>query len=157
MEVLESAKRILQAAGWYEGRKIDITEMIKLLEGREFEVFPKAEEFLEEFSALEIIVKCNHSQEVIKKYMLRECDIHHTNVFKALGDSIFYSYAQQFEFFAGEKLVIVGSISNDNLFLMVSETGKIYCDSGKLGDDVWEAWDTLFNLSEKGIIGWQYL
>ncbi|EJS11482.1 hypothetical protein IKS_05370 [Bacillus cereus VDM062] len=36
----------LKKAGWYEGRKIDISENVKFLEERGFEVFESAKKFI---------------------------------------------------------------------------------------------------------------
>lgn len=54
-------------------------------------------------------------------------------------------------------MVIVGFISNGNLFLIIGKSGKVYCDSGKIGDSAWEAWNTLCNLQDSRIVAWQHL
>jgi hypothetical protein len=42
-------------------------------------------------------------------------------------------------------LVIVGELFDKNLPLFISESGKMYCDMGKLGDDVWSGWETVIS------------
>ena len=52
MEEEKQVLKILKAAGWYEGRKIDISEQLKLYEECGFEVFDILSRFLEEFDGL---------------------------------------------------------------------------------------------------------
>lgn len=128
-----------------------------MLVERKFEIFSAVKEFLAEFAMLEIAVPNPHAKEIIQKYNFRKYDLHHTNVFKALGDAGDYYCTTPFEEFAKDKMIIVGKISNGNMWLMVLESGKFFCDSGKLGDNAWEAWETLCNPLKKRIVAWQYL
>ncbi|MDE5742618.1 MAG: SUKH-3 domain-containing protein [Oscillospiraceae bacterium] len=50
----EIAKQQLKKAGWYDGRKIDITEQVKFLENLGYEVFDAAKKFMEEYGELDI-------------------------------------------------------------------------------------------------------
>ena len=52
-----NVKEILVRAGWFENRKIDITDYVKILESAGYEVFDAARKFLEEFGELNIIPK----------------------------------------------------------------------------------------------------
>ncbi|MEN2775120.1 SUKH-3 domain-containing protein [Acetivibrio clariflavus] len=111
--------QILKKAGWFEERRIDIEDILKLLVERKFEIFLAVKEFFAEFAMLEIAVPNPHAKEIIQKYNFRKYDLHHTNVFKALGDAGDYYCTTPFEEFAKEKMIIVGKISNGNMWLMV--------------------------------------
>ncbi|AWB46754.1 hypothetical protein DCC85_02155 [Paenibacillus sp. CAA11] len=128
--------KILRDAGWYEGRSIDTKEMEGNLERVGYTVFPEVKKFLEEFGNLVIKDTINdetHNTSVkFNKY----------GVFKAEEE-----YAQ-------EKLVPVGLIDSDFLVLFVSESGKVYCSTGKLGDSATEAWERLIGGS--GVKPWGY-
>ncbi|MFW2503367.1 SUKH-3 domain-containing protein [Clostridium diolis] len=52
-----NVKEILVRAGWFENRKIDITDYVKILESAGYEVFDAVRKFLEEFGELNIIPK----------------------------------------------------------------------------------------------------
>ena len=49
MNISNKTIEVLKEAGWYEGRKIDISENVKFLEERGFEVFESAKRFMEQF------------------------------------------------------------------------------------------------------------
>ena len=55
--LIEKAKQQLGKAGWYEGRKIDISEQVEFLEGLGYEVFDAAKKFMEEYGELDIYDK----------------------------------------------------------------------------------------------------
>ncbi|WP_180230678.1 SUKH-3 domain-containing protein, partial [Bacillus pseudomycoides] len=57
MEISNKTIEGLKKAGWYEGRKIDISENVKFLEERGFEVFESAKKIMEEFGELRINVE----------------------------------------------------------------------------------------------------
>ena len=148
-------KDILRRSGWFEGRKIDVEPIVKLLNERGFDVFPIVISFIEEYGMLDIKAPSHLPIEIIKQYNFKNYDEHTTDVFKALGDAGDYYCTVPFEKFAKEKMIIVGEIDDRNLMLMVSESGKVYCDSGKLGDNFSQAWERLF--SKESCIAWQYL
>ena len=139
MTIRENTLKYLREAGWYEGRKIDITEIVKYLEGYGYEVFEPVKRFLEEFGMLTIRIPddCEFSN-----YKYNE---HHTNVMEAIdwpySDGVF----EDVEKYAGERLVPVGMIHNENLWLFVSESGKLCSDMKLLGDTFMEGWDCLIN------------
>lgn len=39
---------------------------------------------------------------------------------------------------------------------MISESGKVYCDTGKLGDNFEEAWDNML-IPGRSPVAWQFL
>lgn len=122
--------KILRDSGWYAGRKIDISEIKGNLEQRGYVVFPTVEDFMREFGDLVIEDTVN---EEMHNTSIRFTDYYRHGSFKSE------------EKYAGEKLVPVGMIDSDNLLLFVSESGKVYCSTGKLGDSAMEAWDHLIS------------
>lgn len=151
----QNSTEILENSGWYKGREIEIRHIVQFLKERGFEVYPAVKNFLEEYGMLNIKSPTYVTNEYIEKYNFPEYDEHSTDVYYALGDAGDVTYAEQYEYYAKEKLVIVGSIANGNLQLMISESGKVYCDSGKLGDTFEEAWETVFGY--KKLVPWWLL
>jgi len=47
------------------------------------------------------------------------------------------------EKYARERLVPVGKMDSEYLILFVSESGKVYCSTGKLGNSPIESWENL--------------
>jgi len=122
--------KILRDAGWYEGRRIDIKEIEESLEKIGYTVFPEVKSFLREFGNLVIEDTIND-------------ETHNTSIRFAnyYGNGTFKSI----EKYAGEKLVPVGMIDSGNLQLFVSESGRVYISTGKLGENAKEAWENLIN------------
>lgn len=147
---------ILKEAGWYEGRKIDIEEIVEFLEVRGFKVHEKAKSFIREFGILNIEAPTQFSEDIIKKYNFPKYDKHTTNIYEVLGGAIDSKYSEQYEDYTEEKLVIVGSLDNNNIYIMISESGKVYCDTGKLGDNFEEALDTML-VPGRSLVAWQFL
>ncbi|AEV69955.1 SUKH-3 domain-containing protein [Acetivibrio clariflavus] len=145
MPFSQSTKELLIKSGWYENRKIDTTELERLIESRGFKVFPKVKEFLQEYGMLEF--RIHHPD--IKSEVI----VHNTNPIQALGDAGDRRIVAQFEELAKEELVIVGELHNRNLFLMISETGKVFCDNGKHGNNFEEALESILNY--KSCMAWQ--
>lgn len=134
---------ILKEAGWYEGRKIEALKIYLFLESRGFYIHEKAKSFIEEYGMLNIKAPTQFSEEIIKSYNFPEYDNHTTDIYNLLGETIDAEYSEQYEDYVKEKLVIVGALDDNNLYIMVSESGKVYCDTGKLGENFEEAWDTI--------------
>ncbi|WP_163852624.1 SUKH-3 domain-containing protein [Paenibacillus elgii] len=122
--------KILRDSGWYEGRSIDIKEIKKNLEKLGYIVFPEVKSFLEEFGDLVIEDPINE-------------ETHSTSI----KFTSYYAYGafKSEEKYAQEKLVPVGKIDSDYLILLVGESGKVYCNTGKLGDNAIEAWENLIS------------
>ncbi|NEN87294.1 SUKH-3 domain-containing protein [Paenibacillus elgii] len=132
----EETLKILRDSGWYEGRSIDTKEIEENLEKIGFFVFPEVKKFLKEFGNLVIEDTIND-------------ETHNTSVrFNSYG-----AFKAEEEY-AQEKLVPVGLIDSDFLVLFVSESGKVYCSTGKLGDNATEAWERL--IGGRGFKPWGY-
>ncbi|WP_028531949.1 SUKH-3 domain-containing protein [Paenibacillus sp. UNC217MF] len=140
MNLSNETVKILRDAGWYEGRRIDIKEIEENLEKIGYTIFPEVKSFLREFGNLVIEDTINDE---IHNTSIRITNYYKNRSFKSLEE------------YAGEKLVPVGMIDSDNLLLFVSESGKVYCSTGKLGDNATEAWERLIGGS--GVKPWGYL
>lgn len=121
---------VLEKSGWHKGRRVDVSELEENLLKLGYEVFEPVKFFLEEFGLLKIVDEKND-------------DFHDTSVL--LTNYFNNGSFKQLESYAGERLVPVGKICRGYQLLFVSESGKIYCDTGKLGDTPWEAWESLIN------------
>lgn len=149
MNVTQKTIEALKEAGWYPGRKINTKQMEDYLISVGYKVFPAATAFLEEFGMLELNVLNKRAQiSGIGSAYKR----HHTNPEKAIGGYYKEGSFKQVEKYAGEKVIPVGEICNEGLMLFVTETGKICCETSKLGNDAWEAWDCI--IQQKGFSGW---
>ncbi|WP_406798397.1 MULTISPECIES: SUKH-3 domain-containing protein [Brevibacillus] len=122
--------KILRDSGWYEGRSIDIKEIEENLKRLGYIVFPEVKNFLKEFGNLVIEDSIND-------------ETHNTSIRFTNYDN--YGSFKSEEKYAGESLVPVGMIDSGYLVLFVSESGKVYCSTGKLGDNSIEAWENLIS------------
>lgn len=145
MEISNKTMKVLKNAGWYEGRKIDITETVKFLEERGFEVFEKAKKFMEEFGELKINV-----EEVAidgTKYVSE----HTTCIKEIVGTKSSVNFdLKKYETQENEKVMIIGALYDCSRFLYISESGRIFDSVEWAGYGSLEAWDNI--ISEKGII-----
>lgn len=132
----EITLQTLKKSGWFEGRVINISSIESNLQKLGYEVFEPVKQFLKEFGMLRIIDSLEQTHDTTKVF---------TDYFR-------HSKFQAEEGYSGERLVPVGSLSDGELLLFVSESGKVYCSTGKLGNTAWEAWEALIN--NKGFKSW---
>lgn len=144
MEISNKTIEILKNSGWYEGRRIDISENVKFLEERGFEVLESAKSFMEEFGELRINV------ERIRKDGSKKISKHSTCIKESVGilDSSFFTLSE----YVDEKVMLIGELYNEEIRLFISESGRIFDSIGWVGDSIWEAFDNIIN--EKGAIVW---
>ncbi|AGX41808.1 SUKH-3 domain-containing protein [Clostridium saccharobutylicum] len=144
MEISNKTIEVLKNSGWYEGRKIDITENLEFLKERGFEVFESAKKFMEEFGELKINV------EKIRKNGTTKVSKHSTCIKETIG--VLNSLNFGLEEYVNEKVMLIGSLYDFEIDLYISESGRIFKSIGWVGDSVWEAFDNIIN--EKGTIIW---
>ncbi|PEE40905.1 SUKH-3 domain-containing protein [Bacillus pseudomycoides] len=133
----------LKKAGWYEGRKIDISENVKFLEERGFEVFESATKFMEEFGELQFNVESIWPDGlVISK--------HTTCIKEVIG--VLDSSCFGLENFIDDKVIPIGSLYNFEIDLYISESGRIFESTGWAGENALEALDNI--ILEKGTLIW---
>ncbi|PEQ29248.1 hypothetical protein CN467_28760 [Bacillus cereus] len=143
MEISNKTIEELKKAGWYEGRKIDISENVKFLEERGFEIFESAKKFMEEFGELRINVeKIWPDGLVISK--------HTTCIKEVIG--VLDSSCFGLENFIDDKVIPIGSLYNFEIDLYISESGRIFESTGWAGENALEALDNIFR--EKGTVIW---
>ncbi|WP_329767620.1 SUKH-3 domain-containing protein [Bacillus nitratireducens] len=143
MEISNKTIEELKKAGWYEGRKIDISENVKFLEERGFEIFESAKKFMEEFGELRINVeKIWPDGLVISK--------HTTCIKEVIG--VLDSSCFGLEKFIDDKVIPIGSLYNFEIDLYISESGRIFESTGWAGENALEALDNIFR--EKGTVIW---
>lgn len=151
-ELKDRQKRILKKAGWYEEREVEIEEEVRLLEERGFEVSEKVKEYLREFNGLHMEVERGIAGE--SEYVEK----HYIDVEEAMGDAADRYMVVLYEKKVKENLVFVGRMDNGHLILMISKTGKVYCSAGKVGNDIWEAWNVILDVTGKNKVDyWQEL
>lgn len=134
----------LKNAGWYEGRTIDITDRVKFLEEKGFEVIDSAKRFMEEFGDLKIKVERTRQDGTIRIVSHDTC----IEEVVGIGDSSFFDISEYID----EKFTLIGAIFDANLYLYISESGKIFDSMGWDGDNIWEAWENIIN--EKITLPW---
>lgn len=138
MNTIFDVKEILRSAGWYEGRKIDTSEIKRHYNQYGFELFPEVIKFLEEFGMLNIVI-------ARPDRLGEKEERHHTNPLVVVGAYFRHGKFKSEENYAGERLVPIGMACNENLLLFVSESGKIYHGTGRIGETPWQAWESLIN------------
>ena len=126
--LIEKAKQQLEKAGWYEGRKIDISEQVKFLESLGYEVFDAARKFMEEYGELDIY----------DKYMFYGSlsTEHHTTCIKEI---LWFNKKSNLDEKVGQKTIPV-LVLCDEVYIFISEDGKFYVDRGlrcENSDDLW--------------------
>ncbi|WP_252243957.1 MULTISPECIES: SUKH-3 domain-containing protein [unclassified Clostridium] len=144
MEISNKTIEVLKNAGWYEGRKIDISENIKFLEERGFEVLESAMKFMEEFGELKINVG------KIRRDGSKKISKHSTCIKETVGvlDNSCFGLSK----YVDEKVTLIGELYSSEIRLFISESGRVFDSIGWVGDSVWEAFDNIIN--EKGTIIW---
>ena len=142
------SKAILEKAGWYEGRKVDLTETKKSYEKYGKSIFKKAENFLMEFDGIEI-------------------DYRQAPTARITPPSLFKDYyldgiAEDLEIVLGENVLIIGFCLHAESDLYISESGNIYTDYGLIGDNPYDFWDYIlktFTIHDKNnkLVTWKEL
>ncbi|MGE7874913.1 SUKH-3 domain-containing protein [Bacillus paramycoides] len=144
MEISNKTIEELKKAGWYEGRKIDISENVKFLEERGFEIFESAKKFMEEFGELRINV------EKIWSDGSKRISKHNTWIKEVIG--VLDSSCFGLEDYIDEKVIPVGSLYDFGLNLYISESGRLFKSTGWVGDNALEAFDNI--ILGKGTVIW---
>ena len=110
---MNSIKDILIKSGWYEGRKIDSSEINLFWKQNYGYSFIKAVNFFEEFGDLEL---------KIKKYNKYDCIINTMPESRILSPYVIESC----NYYLNTRLLPVGFIYGDNNFLLINEYGKLF-------------------------------
>lgn len=143
----EVAAAQLKKAGWYEGRKIDITEQVKFLESLGYDVFDAAKKFMEEYGELDINDKSMFRGKV-------HID-HHTTCIKDLfhGHPIRGIEKYDLDEEVGQKTIPV-VIFSEQAYIYISEDGNFYTDQGLLSCNSDELWNGNYGSEMHLILYW---
>ena len=125
----KQAKEVLKKYGWYEGRKIDTTKQLAMLEEFGFEVFDKVKEFISEFDGLQLPAK-NFANDFDKNNTnnFHYFDISH--YIKCMYDLPVdkwegYKKSLTTHIKSTEKVFPIGGLNGWYLTLYITESGKI--------------------------------
>ena len=133
----EEVKQILEESGWYKGRKINIKSHVEILENCGFEVFDSAKQFIEEFGDLDIKAKSKVSSTSIVIFntyvenileVFNECNDKDTIMKK------YFDLSKHID----EKVVPIGTLSNGEMIIFITERGKLVTETAIKGDNVVE-------------------
>ncbi|MED0946461.1 SUKH-3 domain-containing protein [Bacillus mycoides] len=145
MKISNKTIEELKKAGWYEDRKIDISENVKFLEERGFEVFESAKKFMEEFGELQFNV-----ERIWPDGVTKDISKHNTCIKEVIG--VLDSSCFGLEDFIDDKVIPVGSLHDFGLNLFISESGRLFKSTGWVGDNALEAFDNI--ILGKGTVTW---
>ena len=138
----QKVKDVLEQAGWYEGRNIDISRQLFFLNDLGFEVFDKAIEFFKQYDQLKIqrLYDTNYSGGTSLN------DFNHFNVLKMI-QYIYTSKGNErtnrvkalcsikgFD----EKVLPIGSLHNFDIPIYITESGKIIGEHSIYGNSAEE-------------------
>lgn len=137
------AEQQLRKAGWYPGRKIDISDQIKFWESLGYQTFDAAVKFMEEYGKLHITDK--YIFEVTNN--LHE-DHHSTFVTEILEFYNEYTEEERFEFnlfgYAKENILPVVQFNDGDTVFFIGESGAIYCGSGLIAENSEILWNEYY-------------
>lgn len=124
----ELAKQQLRKAGWYEGRKIDLTKYEEVLDEKGVELFPAARKFLEEFGDLYIADKI---EDLDSKdgYYIKESRIGYPYT----DGERYFQLEEKVKELTGQRILMAGAIDCGNIYLFISEDGKFYTNWYNIG------------------------
>ncbi|MGN0471049.1 MAG: SUKH-3 domain-containing protein [Acutalibacteraceae bacterium] len=138
----EKVKAVLEKAGWYEGRNIDISQQLFVLNDLGFEVFDKAIEFFKQYDQLKIprLYDTNYSggtslndfnhfnMLMMVQYIYTSKGNERTNRVKALCSIKG----------CDEKILPIGSLHNFDIPIYITESGKIIGERAVYGNSTEE-------------------
>ncbi|WP_285399412.1 SUKH-3 domain-containing protein [Lysinibacillus sp. fls2-241-R2A-57] len=134
----EKVLALLQKAGWFKGRKVDISKYIASLINGEYIIFNRAADFLKEYG--DLIIQFENPKRSDSYFTLT------INPIEA-ASSIFREVSKSYEKYCAESFVIIGEIPTMEMTWYISSSGKFYggYDDSliSLGDDFYHA---LYNI-----------
>ncbi|EPY2276969.1 SUKH-3 domain-containing protein [Clostridium sporogenes] len=144
----EKVKKILARSGWFENRKIDITNQIKILEGAGYEVFDVSRKFMEEFGELNIIAK------YIDSFGEEDYD-EHTSQISEMGylknsKKVMENYYEK----VGEKIIPICKLYNGEYIVCISESGKFFVSEGMWAENIDDFWNGTLGEYQGAFLDW---
>lgn len=144
--LLEETKKVLKQAGWYEGRKIDISKHIEFLEDKGYEVFDELKKFIEEFGDLKIILEDEYALDP------EENTIEYSTCIIDIIRNLKKNINQDRK--AGEKTIPVAELDNREILVYISESGKFYTFEGFWNSNTDKFWNCLFGGERERPLNW---
>ncbi len=146
------AEQQLRKAGWYPGRKVDISDQIEFWESLGYQTFDAAIKFMEEFGKLHIIEK------FISDFDQEICVRKHTT-FVAEILEFYHEYTEQdkFEFnlMGACKEKILPVIKFDEEYVVfIGESGVFYCDAGLFAENSEVLWNECYSAEYSIALPW---
>ena len=148
------AKQQLRKAGWYEGRKIDLSKYEEAYAKIGCEMFPAARKFLEEYGDLHFYDKCE-ALDLKKGYYINEsstelvyCCSRRDNELEEMVENLF-----------GQKTLRVGLIDCGNIYISISEDGRFFVNwyfNGLWAENSDQLWNEYYG-EEYGRASWEDL
>ncbi len=137
MQISNKVIAALEKSGWDSSRNIDITIYEEAFKSEGYKPSELILEFLKQFGGMEIIVPAFR--------MPNDIDKIHFDPIRAIN-GIYRGNVIDYEERVGEPMVVVGETYNEQLVLLMSESGNFYAAFDdflvKLGDNIYEAIDT---------------
>ncbi len=135
-------KFVLEQAGWHEGRKINISKQLTILEKCGFEVFDIAKKFIQEYDQL----KLRHTEPFYAKFDNIEPGYDNFDIIQTVSwlldvPSEYRQIRKERAFWVrrtNEKTIPIGGLSDWEQTLFITETGKIITDIIIIGNDIEE-------------------
>ena len=152
----KQAKEVLEKYGWYEGRKIDISEQLEMLEKAGFEIFDKVKEFIVEFDGLRLPTEYrNKNFDEKNPNNWHNFDVLHyiRGIFSMPAkDWAGYRKAVTSHHKCTEKVFPIGGLHGWYLTLYITESGKIIDDRIIYGNSIEESIENLATHKYVGFI-----
>lgn len=152
--LIDIAKCQLRKAGWYEGRKINLTEYEEGYRKLGCELFPAARRFLEEFG--DLTIRDIYEFPYIKSGV--SCKESSTQLSTCVW-SRHFELEKRIDELYGQKILCVGAIDCCNIYIYISEDGKFYCDwynYGLLAENSDQLWNEYYG-EDYGRTTWEDL
>ena len=153
----ETAKQQLQKAGWFEGRKIDVSHFEKRFTELGYEFFPAARSFLEEFG--DLYIKDKYWSISVKNSVT----VNESSTELMYLDEYTFSDCDTFIENVGQKVVPAAIIDYLNIEIFISEDGKFYehpncySDGGLRAENSDQFWNEYYGIEECGWADWDEL
>lgn len=137
MKISNKVIESLEKSGWDSHRNIDIAVYEQVFESEGYKLSEPIVKFLKKFGGMEIIVSAFRIPNDIDKIYF--------DPIKAIN-GIYRGNVGDYEERVGESMVVIGETYNEQLVILMSESGKSYAafDNflAKLGDNIYETLET---------------
>lgn len=140
----KKVKQKLEESGWYEGRKINIKSYVEILENCGFEVFDSAKQFIQEFGDLDIKVESKVSSTsvlILSTYVKRILEVFNECNDKDIIRKKYFDLSK----YTDEKVIPVGTLSNGEMIIFITESGRLVTETVIKGENVVEGLNAIIS------------